>query len=576
MNKVQNKVHIELSASPIKFEKINDQFTKLTCYIMGLGKNRNGSFFSEQATNKAVSESLYYTPVVAHIMYDEANDKHYVGGHDIEFDDEGNLKDSTLAYGVVMENSACYKDVEEYTGKIVKYLIADIILWTGRFPEIEFAKYDDNLWFNQSMEVIPEKSEALTSDKNYRNITDFTFSCLTLLGYDEDKDSEYHTEPCFPNAQVVSAFCKTEQFQNDFNKVRNSIEEFMNKYSEISPSVGEDTNKFLQKGEKNLRKTNKKPEAEVENQEVFSDETTETEVEVDTEDCAKKRCEADESEVLENAVEVKVDVDEDKKKDEDEDEKDKDPDSDEHPDEHPDNDEDDDDKKEKPKFELNLMEKLDEINLQICDYETYQDEYGYTWSRYFLVDIQEDEAIVRDTKDSFNLYGIKIIENGDAISLDFLNPVRKKTKYEDLVDTSEVVEGISFKKSLDKVFAQVASEKSALEEKVSAYELAEKEAQKKEFDAQKEKLFSLLDESLTGMEEYEKIKQESDSYNDFEKLSDTCYALMGKQIVLKQKDQFAFATPKKDKEANRFGFVGTNYEVANKDPYASVMQKYNK
>ena len=207
------------TVKPISFEKINDEFTKLRCYIMALGKNRNYSYFSKEAVEAALP-TLFNIPVVAHIK--KADDGHwYVGSHDrqIVIDDSGiSVNDLTIPYGVVAEScNPEFVEITESNGIKATYLVADIILWTGRYPNILEAKsQDENILFNQSMEIGISGWKLLEEDKSYSDIFDFGFSALCLLGRDLE-NPEYHSEPCFPSASVVpTEFNIGDKFKQEF------------------------------------------------------------------------------------------------------------------------------------------------------------------------------------------------------------------------------------------------------------------------------------------------------------------------------------------------------------------------
>ena len=65
---MQNKtLSFSYVAKPISYEKINDKFTRMKCYVLALGKNRNFSHISKEAVDSALP-SLALVPVVAHLQ----------------------------------------------------------------------------------------------------------------------------------------------------------------------------------------------------------------------------------------------------------------------------------------------------------------------------------------------------------------------------------------------------------------------------------------------------------------------------------------------------------------------------
>lgn len=181
-------------------EKINEEFTKAYCYVCASGKNRNGSFISEEAIKDALP-TLWNVPVVAHVYEDEEGNKH-VGGHDytLEKGDDGIYRYRSLCipYGVVPErpDDVVFEEIEEPDGRGKQmYLKVPVVIWTARYPEITDAFLGDEKMYSQSMEIDVLECEPLEEDKNYTNIKSFSFSALTLLG-----DG---VEPCFPEAKVI-------------------------------------------------------------------------------------------------------------------------------------------------------------------------------------------------------------------------------------------------------------------------------------------------------------------------------------------------------------------------------------
>jgi hypothetical protein len=185
-------------------EKLNDKFTKAKCYVLALGKNRNRSYFSKEVVDRNYY-TLSYVPVVGNLLEDE-NGKHYLGGHDYKIDKKNmKMRSVCVPFGVAVPSpTPTYEDVIEDDGTKHTYLVADVILWTGRYPELEEAVYSDDVMFNQSMEILYSKSERLKDDTKYTNILDFSFDALCMLNKSDDE--KLNVEPCFPSASIVRPF----------------------------------------------------------------------------------------------------------------------------------------------------------------------------------------------------------------------------------------------------------------------------------------------------------------------------------------------------------------------------------
>ena len=202
----------------------NSQFTVCKCYVLGLGKNQNLSYFSKEAVERALP-SLFNVPVVGHIINNDDGSK-YMGSHDVvvTIDPEGiGLKSMCIPYGVVpAQDSAHFESLTNRDGSTTDYFVCDVVLWTGRFPELMEAAYSDDCYFNQSMEITASEYTDLESDPRYMEVINFEFNALCLLGKADDKSSKEHTEPCFPMARVVpyEYDLKTESFTDMLSQLK--------------------------------------------------------------------------------------------------------------------------------------------------------------------------------------------------------------------------------------------------------------------------------------------------------------------------------------------------------------------
>ena len=224
MDKKHTSLKFKAKVTPI--EKINDEFTLCKCYVQGVGKNRNFSYMSKENIQRCLP-TLSYAPVVGHLIdkLDEAGNptgEKYMGGHDYYIDDDWNLKSACVPYGVVKADSFEFETVKEYEDEIeTEYLTAEVVLWTGRYPELMEAIYSDDFYFNQSMEINVSEFRPYEEDSNYTELTDFTYSALCLLGKADDKTSPEHTEPCFVESKVIPVQYSLER--EDFSKVMGEL-----------------------------------------------------------------------------------------------------------------------------------------------------------------------------------------------------------------------------------------------------------------------------------------------------------------------------------------------------------------
>ena len=234
MDKKHTSLKFKAKVTPI--EKINDEFTLCKCYVQGVGKNRNFSYMSKENIQRCLP-TLSYAPVVGHLIdkLDEDGNptgEKYMGGHDYYIDDDWNLKSACVPYGVVKADSFDFETVKEYKDEIeTEYLTAEVVLWTGRYPELMEAIYSDDFYFNQSMEINVSEFRPYEEDSNYTELTDFTYSALCLLGKADDKTSPEHTEPCFVESKVIPVqySLEREEFSKVMGELKNELAFYFNK-----------------------------------------------------------------------------------------------------------------------------------------------------------------------------------------------------------------------------------------------------------------------------------------------------------------------------------------------------------
>ena len=95
----------------------------------------------------------------------------------------------------------------------------------------------------------------------------------------------------------------------------------------------------------------------------------------------------------------------------------------------------------KTDFAQTAMELFSDISTIVKQQESMIDRWGDSYPRYYLHDIQDDEAIVVDRQNNYQYYGVKFAINGDKPEIDFTSCVRKKTRYENYEENAVVPEG---------------------------------------------------------------------------------------------------------------------------------------
>lgn len=191
---------VNFTSKHSNFEALDSRFTRCRVYVMASGKNANKSNITYEAMERCI-EQLPNTPIVAHLF--QENGKYRIGGHDskLVIDDINGFQiiDETVPFGVIPEN--CNPKIEEVLEPdgLTKnyYLSCDCIIWSGRY-QIMDAKYSDDIYFNQSCELIINDCEYETD--GYLTIKDCTLDALCLLS--KSNDPTVNVQPCFASCRV--------------------------------------------------------------------------------------------------------------------------------------------------------------------------------------------------------------------------------------------------------------------------------------------------------------------------------------------------------------------------------------
>ena len=167
-------------------------------------------------------------------------------------------------------------------------------------------------------------------------------------------------------------------------------------------------------------------------------------------------------------------------------------------------------------FTQTLLAQFEDISAMVRQHETFVDRWGYECSRYHAVDIQENEVIVVDAKNSYNYFGLSFTMNGDKAEIDFESAKRKKLRYEDYEDGSSIEGAFDFGKHIKEIennaFAKVeeANEKaSEAEGKISEFEakVSEIETAKNEIEEKYNQVNAEFEEMKPKYEDFVKAEQ---------------------------------------------------------------------
>ena len=281
---MENKyTSLKFKAKVKPVEKINEEFTLCKCYVQGVGKNRNYSYMSKENIIKN-SSTLHYAPVVGHLIQKEDGSL-YMGGHDWTIDDDYNFKSLCVPYGVVTMDEFEFEEVDEY-GEKVEYMTANVVLWTGRYPELMEAIYSEDIWFNQSMEIAVEQYRPYEEDSNYMELLDWTYSALCMLGKADDKDAPEHTEPCFIESKILPYNFSKAEFAEAMSEMKHGlafyfgkkgVEETMDEIKDVEMEVESEVEEPVVEEESVVEMEVSESEEVASEEEVIEDEVVEEE-----------------------------------------------------------------------------------------------------------------------------------------------------------------------------------------------------------------------------------------------------------------------------------------------------------
>lgn len=456
---------LQYSSAILEITEANPSFDKGKLRIAYTGKNRNGSFISKEAFERAIP-SMFGTPVVANYIREENE----IGSHDGEFIDteDGDIKyvNITQPVGFVPPGAAWEWEVVNDKSGIHQYLTTEVILWKRQEA---YEKIKENGITDESMEITVERGQMCD---DYYNIEDFYFTAFCLLGT---------AEPCFESAALLTFDCNGSQLQKDLSEM---FEEFKLafKVEETKPEEGESKN--MDKLHELLEKFNlsvdelsfeveglSDEELEAKFEEVYGESEPENETEPETEPEAETDAETDETETDDFALSNQV---------------------------------------------------REQLQRAVRAAEQMEDEYG-EYPRYYMVDFDSEtsEVYFEDVTD-WNLYGTVYSFNGDNVVVDFA--CKKRKKYA-IVDFDEGEEVFSMKECVDEVLNAF---KKKCDDKYNALNEKYNNLVKSEYEKEAAELFENFEEKLGGDPEFEALKKSNDISN-IQDLEDKLFCMVGKK-----------------------------------------------
>jgi hypothetical protein len=173
---------------PVEFEQVgnvlDDRFMKVKIYIAHVGENRNRSVFTKEVLESMIP-SLANIPILGYITVDEDGNTDFKGHEERLVIENGEFKLQYIghAYGVVPENNNAHFEFRYGNDGVEReYLVAEGILWTGKFPEVKKIFDRDGGFKSQSMELEPSSVMGYTNDEGLFVFTQAKFEGLCILG----------------------------------------------------------------------------------------------------------------------------------------------------------------------------------------------------------------------------------------------------------------------------------------------------------------------------------------------------------------------------------------------------------
>lgn len=513
-------------------EPKNIRFLDVTIDVMHTGLNRKGTNFPKEVVEKRI-ETIYNTPILGYIKSDPENENDFAGhNHSLVVDDDGvRYVYSGSAYGVIPESCNPRWVIKECEDGVEReFLRVDGILWTKFEDAVEILGRD--LIKGHSMEITNIRGSKV-KDKGFV-VNDFEFDGCCILGD--------NVIPGMIDSNVVLNYAM--HISDIASDVREKLKEYAvaknECYSSEQDCIRTDYNLEGEKAEMNEKqKLLEKYNIKLDSLDFSLDDISAEELEKKLKEITEYAAEGDGGKTAG-------------------------------------------DEGGKSEYSLNVMELMAEIRNQLRQYK-YIDRWKDECDKYCLVDIQEDEVIVRDYEDNYNLYGMKFTCAGDKVSIDLQTKKRKKTTYSDFEEGGEnlIVDEMPgiFEAKIDNIISAYDAKIAELEKyqemyseiqpKYEEYVAAEKAAVQKAEEEKRKTLFSLMDEKIGGMEEYEALKQNAEI--DYSALETACYAIYGKKA-----SEFSYVPTKKkaaDGGLTKFGVGGSPLDDKN-DEYGELFERY--
>lgn len=273
-----------------KFEKVNDEFVKVTISVMSCDQIANGTKFTKEAVTNAL-DTLNYAPLIGYFNGDDFE------GHGIEYvisDSEFKCTVKTIPFGVVVKDSQRWEKVQKQNGEYEDYLVVDAYMWS-RYEEAT-SKVKENKC-NQSMEVIC--NAGTYKEEGYFEVTDFSFSGLCILGE--------NVAPAFNLAKVrTSESFDKDEFTSIFEEMTEALKAFLEAEEDDFAKCDDDDEDKKKKCEDDEDEEDDKKKKRCEDDEDDEDEDDEEDEDEDEDEDVKKKKKCSEEEYEAEIVSLKA------------------------------------------------------------------------------------------------------------------------------------------------------------------------------------------------------------------------------------------------------------------------------
>jgi hypothetical protein len=499
----KNVKYVTFSSSVEDFTEINESFDRAKLRIAYAGANRNNSYITKEAFEKAIP-TMFNCPIVTH--YDRDTDS--LGGHDIELVNKGDnnyqLINLTTPVGVVPESANFWWDtVEDSNGDQKDYLSVEVLLWK-RQEAYEKLKSDGIV--SQSMEI--SINDGSKEDDGLYHIYDFDFMAFALIG----------TEPCFEDAQIeLFSLEDKERFNKELTEM---MADFKRTFSKINTNEEGGGNEVEKENKVFEEQVEEKAEAEIVEEVETTEQVAESEpAESDAPEAETEgQEEAGESEFALSSFishELYKSVSE---------------------------------KKGKWDDPLYWIIDFDEEKGLVYVY-SLEDENNYA----LKYTMDNDKAVI-DWESMFKVK-MEIVPYEEPMT----EPAAETQEFDKEEETNEDV--VESEDKQDEQVSEEYAEMAAELEELRAYKLAN---EKEKFDKQVTAIFDNF-ESLKGIEEFEQLRDDHSDMT-LEAIEDKCYSILGRQkqnetFSLKDKSPKIKVLPREDEPNEPYGGIFVKYGI---------------